>query len=200
MIRLSILIPSIPSRLAQAAILYARLLDMIGDKQIEILILTDNKVMSIGEKCNRLIECMHGQYFLILHDDDELVSLDEIYEATDNYVDVIDFKAECRNADGSTFIVTQRLGNEVEHNTADGKYLDCNRPPFPNCAWHKRFRHIKFPNINYSEDWGFIQPCLRIAKTEIFIDKVLFKYNFDPVRSEASTETNEQWTNPNNKQ
>ena len=170
---------------------------MSDGKDIEIIMLTDNKVVSIGEKQNWLKEMVHGKYFCFIHDDDELLSLDEIYEATELDVDVIDFKAVCQNDDGSKYIVTQRLGHEIEHNTEDGRYLDCNRPPFPNCVWHNKFKKFDFPNISYSEDWEWVKQCLEEAKTEHFIDKVLFSYNFDINKTEASTETNEYWRNPN---
>lgn len=197
MIQLSILIPSIPSRFEKAQKLYSNLLEMIGDKEIEVIMLTDNKVMTIGEKCNRLKASCHGKYFCFIHDDDELLSINEIYEATFQNVDVIDFKAECNNADGSTFIVTQRLGNPVEHKIQDGKYLDCDRPPFPNCAWAAKFKNFDFPDVSYGEDWGFIQKCLEFAKTEHFIDQILFRYIFSPTMTEASTDNNAVWTNPN---
>lgn len=197
MIQLSILIPSIPSRFQKAQSLYLRLMEMSEGKNIEILMVTDNKQMSIGRKCNILKSAAQGKYFCFIHDDDELVSLEQIYLATFQDVDVIDFKAECQNEDGSKYIVTQRLGNPIEHNTHEGRYLDCNRPPFPNCAWHNQFKRFDFEDISYSEDWTFIEKCLPHAKTEVFIDKVLFRYNFDPKLTEASTESNPHWVNPN---
>lgn len=197
-IQLSILIPSIPSRFDKANALYQNLLTMAEGLEVEIIMLTDNKVMTIGEKCNHLKNSCRGKYFCFIHDDDELVSVKEIYEATFLDVDVIDFKAECTNPDGSTFIVTQRLDNEVEHNIENGRYIDCNRPPFPNCAWNRNaFSGRYFPHVSYGEDWGFVQNCLKTAKTEHFIDQVLFKYNFDPKVTEASTQDNEVWKNPN---
>lgn len=195
--QLSILIPSIPSRIIMASVLYTKLLEMAGNKDIEILMLTDNKKRTIGAKREVLKNLAQGKYFMFCDDDDEFTSLDEIYEATFSDADVIDFKAECLNSDGSTFIVTQKLGNEVEHNTKDGRYIDCNRPPFPNCAWHNRYKKFSFSDVSYGEDWSFIEQTLPRAKKEIYIDKVLFKYNFNPNITEASTQTNEIWTNPN---
>lgn len=196
-IRLSILIPSIPSRFDMANALYQKMLVMAGDREIEIILLLDNKIMTIGEKCNHLKATSRGKYFLFCHDDDEILSLDELYEATLQNVDVIDFKAICANPDESTFIVTQQLGNPVEHRVQDGVYLDCDRPPFPNCAWASRFKNFDFPDVSYGEDWGFIKKCLEFAKTEHFIDQILFRYNFSPAVTEASTESNSEWQNPN---
>ncbi len=195
--RLSILIITTPSRTEMSINLYNRLLEMIGDKDIECLVIFDNKKRSIGAKRESAKNMVQGKYFLFCDSDDDLLSVDEIYQACQHDVDVIDFKAECSNVDGSTFIVTQRLGNEVEHNTKDGIYLDCNRPPFPNCAWANKFKKVKYPDISFGEDWVWVEKCLKIAKTEFFIDKVLFKYNFSPSGTEASTASNEHWTNPN---
>lgn len=195
--RLSILIPSIPSRFEKAITLYNRLLALIGDKDIEILMFTDNKKRSIGYKREALKNISQGKYFMFIDDDDDLVSVDKIYEATIKDVDVIDFNARCLNSDGSPYIVTQRLGNKIEHRSKNGRYKNMKRPPWMNCAWHNRFKQFSFPDINYSEDWEFIRQCLEVAKTEHFIDKVLFHYNFSPSETEASTESNDYWQNPN---
>lgn len=195
--QLSILIPSIPSRFYKATKTYKKILSMVGDKEIEVLMLTDNKVSSIGAKREHLKNISTGKYFMFCDDDDSLLSLDEIYEATFKEVDVISFKAECLNNDRSTFIVTMGLGNEVEHNCEDGRYLDCKRPPFHICAWNKWYKRFSFPDISYSEDWEWLKQCLPHAQREVYIGKVLFKYNFNPKKTEASTETNEYWTNPN---
>ena len=197
MIQLSILIPSIPSRFEMAIRRYNNYVEMAGDKNIEILLFTDNKKRSIGYKREALKNISQGKYFMFADEDDDLLSIEEIYEATFLDVDVIDFKVRCRNDDKSNYIVTQRLGSEVEHNTQEGRYLDCNRPPFHICAWHNKFKKFKYPDISYSEDWEWLTQCYPHAKKEHFIDKVLFSYNFDISVSEASTESNKYWKNPN---
>lgn len=196
-IQLSILIPSIPSRFDMARKKYEQYSEMIGDRDMEILMLVDNKKRSIGHKREVLKTMAQGKYFMFADDDDELLSLTEIYDATFLDVDVIDFKLRCKNTDGSEFIVTAGLGNEIEHNTKDGRYLDCKRPPFHNCAWHNRFKKYAFADVSYGEDWFFIEQCLKEAKTEHYIDKVLFSYDFNPNVTEASTESNPIWINPN---
>lgn len=195
--QLSILIPSIPSRFEKANDLYKKLLLMVENKDVEIIMITDNKVMSIGQKQNHLKSIATGKYFCFIHDDDELLDIEDIYNMTFLDVDVIDFKALCRNDDGSTYVVTQKLNNPVEHKTRKGRYLDCKRPPFPNCVWHNKFKKYDFPDISYSEDWEWVKQCLQEAKSEYFIDKILFSYNFDKNTTEASTETNIYWKNPN---
>jgi hypothetical protein len=193
---LSILIPSIPSRFNKAQELYSHLTALCEWLDVEILMLTDNKKRTIGEKREALKNISTGDYFMFVDDDDSLFSVKEIYDAC-KYVDVVTFKSRSRNADGSTFIVTFGLGNEVEHNTEDGRYLDCKRPPFTQCAWSARFRGISFPSISYGEDWEWVKKAIAFAKTETHIDEVLHGYNFDPAASEADTATNKHWINPN---
>jgi len=197
-IRLSILIPSIPSRWRQLTSSFDLLMQKIGDKDIEILALSDNKKRTIGEKRDALIKMAKGKYIMFVDDDDELISVEEIYEATNQDVDVITFKQECRNNDGSTFIVDFGLGNSIEHNVdEDGNYIDCKRPPFHVCAWNIGYAAYDFPSVNYAEDWGWIKQFIHVATTEVHIDKVLCKYNFDINTTEASTESNSEWENPN---
>lgn len=195
--RLSILICSIPSRFEKVKALYQHIMELVGDKNIEVLVFMDNKKRTIGEKREAIKNISNGEYFMFVDDDDSLYSVDEIYEATLSNVDVITFKSKCKNSDGSDYIVTFNVGNEVEHNTENGKYLDCNRPPFPQCAWRDIHKIHKFPAINYGEDWVWVEQAIVYANSESHIDKVLHGYNFSPDVTEASTKSNSYWTNPN---
>lgn len=133
---------------------------------------------------------------MFVDDDDHLLNIEKLYEATEKDVDVITFKQRCRNNDGSYFIVTFGLGNEVEHNSVNGIYTDLKRPPFHVCAWNSKFKDYHFPAINYGEDWEFVKQILPLATTEIFIDDIVHSYNFDINITEADTSSNEYWTNP----
>lgn len=195
--RLSILIASIPSRWEMTQRLYGKLLNMVGDMEIEVLLLVDNKKRTIGGKRESLKNIANGKYFMFVDSDDDLTSLKEIYEATANDVDVITYNVLCDNEDGSTYVVTQRLGNEIEHNTDNGRYLDCQRPPWFMSAWNEKFKKYSFPPINYSEDYEFLKQCWEEAKTETHINQILYRYQFNPQITEASTESNEYWKNPN---
>lgn len=196
--RLSILIPSIPSRFDKAQKLYRGIMDMSEGMDIEVLLLVDNKKRTIGEKREALKNISQGKYFMFVDDDDSLLSVKEIYEATGQDVDVITFKQRCFNNDGSEFTVTFGLGNKIEHNNdSSGNYLACNRPPFHVCAWSNKFKKVKFPAISYGEDGVWSLAANKKAKSEYFIDKVVHSYNFDPLVTEASTESNQHWKNPN---
>lgn len=196
--RLSILIPSIPSRFDRATKLYNEIQSMCEGMDIEVLMLVDNKQRTIGEKREALKNISKGIYFMFVDDDDSLLSVKEIYEATAIGADVITFKQRCFNNDGSEFIVTFGLGNDIEHNSnGNGGYVDIKRPPFHVCAWHEKFKPVKFPDVSYGEDGVWSLQALLFANTEFFIDKILHSYNYSPAVSEASTESNEHWSNPN---
>lgn len=196
--RLSILIPAIPSRFEMAQKLYSKILEMTKEMYVEILLLVDNKKRTIGEKREALKNICNGEYFMFCDEDDDLLSIKEVYEATNENVDVITFEQRCFNPNGKEFIVTFGLGNEVEHNTdGNGNYIDSLRPPFHVCAWNKRFKEVPFPDISYGEDWEWVKRALERAKTEIHIPKVIHSYNYRPEISEADSTTNNYWKNPN---
>ena len=197
-VALSILIPSIPSRFGRAMALYNKILDKVGDRNIEVLMFTDNKKRTIGEKRNALKNSANGKYFLFVDDDDDIDNIDLVYEAAQNNdVDVITYKSKCKNIDGSHFIVTFGLGNEVEHKCNEkGMYVDIKRPPWHNAAWANRYKQFDFAPVNYGEDWEFVKQCIAIAQTEYFIDEIVHYYNYDPNVTEADTSSNAVWKNP----
>lgn len=167
--------------------LYGNLLRMAEGKEIEVLIFFDNRKRSIGLKRQALLDIALGDYVMWCDSDDELVSISDVYEATSKGVDVITFKALCRNEDGSTFTVDQRLGYPVEHiSNGNGGYADIKRPPFQNCAWRRELvKGYKFPDSSYGEDYEWLVQFYPVAKTEYNIPKTIYKYNFDPAVSEA---------------
>lgn len=192
--QLSILIPSIPSRWERAQKLYTKISKMCEGKDIEILLFLDNKKRTVGAKRDALVQMSRGKYFMFVDDDDDLVSVDEIYQATFQNVDVITFKQRCLspNKDKTPFIVTFGLGNENEINVnrqlttaTDTVFNDCKRPPYHICAWNQKFKKYRFPESSYGEDWEWVQQCISEAKTELFIDKILHSYNYDQNVSEA---------------
>ena len=193
--QLSILIPSLPSRWERSQKLYTKISKMCEGKDIEILLFLDNKKRTVGGKRDALVQMSRGKYFMFVDDDDDIVSVDEIYQATFQDVDVITFKQKCLspNKDKTPFIVTFGLGNQNEINinrelTTDSNnpvFNECRRPPYHVCAWNQKFKTYRFPEISYGEDWQWVQQCLPEAKTEVFIDKILHGYNYDQTVSEA---------------
>ena len=180
--QLSILIPSIPERWDMGRDLFTRLQKMCEGKEIEILYFMDNRKRSPGEKHEDLKNISNGKYFMFCHDDDDILRIDEVYQATFQDVDVITFKQLCDSPnDAKTpYIVTFGLGNPTE--TFPGpvrdSFADCRRPPWSVCAWNRKFKSIPY-NAVYAEDWDWVKRALLEAKTEVFLDVVVHRYKWD---------------------
>ena len=181
--QLSILIPAIPERWAIGQRLFTKLLKMCEGKEIEILYFMDNKKRTCGEKMESLKNISNGKYFMFCHDDDDILRIDEVYEATFQDVDVITFKQLCDspNEEKTPYIVTFGLGNpkEIFPGKVPDSFADCRRPPWSVCAWNQKFKSIVYNEI-YAEDWDWVKRAIEEAKTEIFLDVIVCKYCFDP--------------------
>lgn len=197
--QLSILIPAIPERWAIGQRLFTKLLKMCEGKDIEILYFMDNKKRTCGEKMNSLMNISNGKYFMFCHDDDDILRIDEVYQATFQDVDVITFKQLCDSPnDAKTpYVVTFGLGNpnEIFNGPVPGSFGDCRRPPWSVCAWNQRFKSIPYNSI-YAEDWDWVKRALLEAKTEVFLDVIVCKYCFDPyLTSDPNTRRERSNTN-----
>ncbi len=189
---LSILIPSIPSRLMMLGALISNLQEQIGDLPAEILVLTDNKRRSIGEKRDALVQIANAQFLAFCDDDDlplpgyvgELVTAIQAHPD----VDVIVFNQRV-SLNEKEFTV--RFGLEYENEQANlkrnGKYPSViKRKPFPACAWRADLaKKYRFEHLQDREDWLWVQQLLTEAKTQHRIEKTLHFYRFDDRITEA---------------
>lgn len=200
--KLSILIPSIPSRFRKMTNLYSKLLVECEDLPIEILCFLDNKKRSIGEKRNDLVQLAKGEYLTILDDDDDFFEgyAKEIIEAIKSKADVITFNQKC-TLDGKSFFVDFDLfhkENEPVKKDENNNYLNIKRLPFHCCVWKSNIAKSEiFANVGYGEDWHWCERLIPKCKTQYKINKVLHHYIFNSKKTEAPTETNEIWRNPN---
>lgn len=203
MIVLSVLIPSIPSRMASLWRLVENLEKQIADrKSVEILALTDNKQMSIGAKRDKLKAMAAGKYQAFL-DDDDVISfdyIDELLKAAESDADVLAFN-QIAEINGIPVDVDFDLSHKNEELTWDapGKsYKPLKRQPFHVCAYKSEIaKQCSYPDVSYGEDAVFVEQAVKLCTSQEKINKVLHRYIFDEKVSEASTESNEVWTNPN---
>ncbi len=188
---LSILIPTIPSRFDMARALIEKLEKQIGDLPIEILYLGDSKKRSIGMKRDALVQLAQGR-MLVFCDDDDIPQpryCSEIIKAIRKNpdVDCIVFNQQAI-LNGNSFCV--RFGLEYENQQAtmgeDGKFCDITRKPFHVCPWRRELaQRYRFDDINYGEDWNWIQQLLVDAKTQYRINDILHTYVFSDSVTEA---------------
>lgn len=187
---ISILIPSIPQRLDRLKELIQKYESYISkyDLTMEIISITDNKRMRIGEKRNALVSLAKGEFWVMTDDDG-----DELTEAYFNTIrnmyflspapDVITYLQSARiNEDHST--VKFGLKNINEDLVKDGI---TNRPAWHCCTWRKEaVKDARFDSsLNWGEDDLFSRTANHLAKTEIHIPEICHIYQHDSATTAA---------------
>lgn len=191
MIKISILIPSthtryntfLPKIQEQIFSQYNSLSDF-NQKQVEILILTDNKKITLGEKRNKMIDIAQGKYISFVDDDDRLDPeyLKELLEATKSDADCISFTALVSlNGDVPKPCYYSKEFKR-DYNTDDAYYRIPNHIP---CIKKDVSLKSTFPGIAYGEDSAYSKLLLPHINTEHVIDKVLYYYDFNSDTTET---------------
>lgn len=183
MIKLSILVPAIPSRWDKFKKIFDKL-NKQATKDVEVLGLIDNKKRSIGAKRDALKTLVNGEYMLYVDDDDDVSDdfVKEILKGIKKKPDVIVFKQRAL-IDKLEGVIDFDLKNENEQFKPNEV---TKRKPFTCCAWKSSLgKVVKFPDLMYGEDAGWLRPLWEKAKTQYKIDKILHTYIFDSKITEA---------------
>lgn len=190
---LSILTPSIPSRLPVLASLLNKVECQIGDLPIEHLTLLDHKSMSIGMKRDILLHSARGKFVSYVDDDDDLSDnyCSELIKAIQEYpdVDCVVFNQTCYLDENLPFTV--RFGLEYQNeqariNRQNGRYVDIKRKPWTCCAWNAKLaKRFHYPDDGFSEDFDYCKQLWVEAKTQHRIDLPLHIYRFNSITSEG---------------
>lgn len=180
MLDLSILIPTIPSRVGgYFPQLVNKLEQQIGDLPIEIIGLYDNKKQLVGEKRNNLLSISNGLFITFVDDDDQITD-DYIYEIHSTIienrdVDVINYNVLCSVNGAIPYLC--KYGVEMEYKHIPGLWTG--KSPH-NMVWRAELaKQCKFPAKNFGEDSDWAKQACKLAKKEINIDKVLYHYQFN---------------------
>lgn len=179
---LSILIPTVPSRLKQ----YGRLVDtfrsQIGENNLfdRVEIISDNtgKEMTIGEKREILYSKANGVYSLQYDDDDEIHpnGLSLILNAIDsnNGVDCVTYFEYCM-INGREYTSNHSLKYDDWQDNFDG--FDFVRTPFYKDVIKTEIaKSVPFEKIRYGEDHAWSRTLKRRLSTEFHIDQQIYRY------------------------
>lgn len=176
---LSVLIPSIPSRLAMAVQLYHRLQLVMKNYDVEVLLLCDNHHMTIGEKRDALKNLATGKYICFCDDDDRISDrywlIAQAAYAGDQ--DVITFK-QTAIIDGQEATIDFDLTHPNDQ-FVPGETVK--RSVWHVCAWKRELvQYIPFPHHGsdamYGEDWRWCRVALEQVKTQYKIDEIIHTY------------------------
>lgn len=197
MMILSILIPTIPSRVD----IYTELISDLTDQLIDLKtmhptlgaveIIGDhgeaflNGGPSIGKKRESLVQRAKGKYLCFL-DDDETISpgyLETIVRLCHKDADVVTFR-NFTTTDFYWTVVDMSLENEVNEEATPEKIVK--RRPWHICPIKSEYAKLySFPDTNYGEDWAWFEKVLKHCETEAHTDAILHAYNHSSQYSES---------------
>jgi hypothetical protein len=175
--KLSILIPSLEERKPKLEQLKAELANQIGKRNVEVLSLSDNRQMSIGQKRNMLLTQSTGEYVSFV-DDDDMVSLDyieKVLNALTKNPDCSSLTGEIVFSDGYSrpFIHSLRYSQWIDDHEGKVYY----RPPNHLNAVRRAIAvQVGFPLWNSGEDRSFSMGIRHFLKKEEWIDGVIYNY------------------------
>ena len=159
-------------------------LDAGDQHRVEIVVLTDNKMMMLGHKRNVMVELSQGKYIAFVDDDDRIADdyIQQLLDATATNADSIVFQAEVSLNGEPPKLCYYSKDYKQDSNMRDGYQ----RIPNHICCV-KRSVALKssFPNILYGEDAGYGKVLLPHLKTEHKIDKVLYYYDYNADTTET---------------
>lgn len=185
MYKLSILICTLDTRISEG---YTKRINDIllrqKRKDVQVLMLGDNKSMTVGEKRNWLLKMAKGKYVTFI-DDDDIVSGDYIMtllELIDSNPDVVNFGVMIKYNSDKPKNVYYSIKNKTDQNY-DKYYLRI--PNHLMCFKRELALSVGFEEINFGEDNIFAKKILKKIKTEKCTNKVLYYYIYNRKKSQA---------------
>lgn len=177
-IELSIMIVSLFDRYVSLNRLLSVLCPQLTD-EVELLLTITGPGESIGSKRQRLLDCASGK-FLCFIDDDDLVPTDYVSSilavlSRNDLIDCVGFRGtlECQN--GKVYPVNFTLKNKGKIGKSEQEVYECGVGHLTPVR-REIAKDIKFLDKSHGEDDGYCSQVMEKCETEIFIDKVLYRY------------------------
>ena len=188
--RLSLLVPTLPSRLTthypRIMVELLRQIDRAQPGEVELLGLFDNKLHSVGVKRNMLLSLATGDYLSFIDDDDRVTAhyLERLLQtiAVHPDADVIVYEVQC-TVDG---LATKhcRYGIELGYTDVNGEWTG---KPAHTMVWRRELvQGIRFKDMGLGEDVEWVARATPLVKRQVRIDEVLYYYDFNRATSETA--------------
>ena len=147
-------------------------------KKVEIVAISDNRKMTIGDKRNLLLDNSVGDYVAFIDDDDWVSNnyLLKILWEIKKGPDAIGFNVKCENYPKPGFFSIATVGM-IEHNweEIDGEIF---RPPYHKTPVKATIaKAARFPSISYAEDAEYSRRIRPMIHKVEFIPESLYIYN-----------------------
>lgn len=181
-IKLSVLIPSLLTRIESLSELLKRLSPQLTN-EVEVVILTDNKKITLWAKRNELVKLSHWEYIVMLDDDDDISDdyISSLLEAIEHWTDVICYKMKC-SVNWQAYKMVHFWKDLTDWQTPLEYFR---KPNHLMCYRRDILEKVKWQDITWWEDFAFAQDVNPYIKTECQIDKVLYYYNYFEDKSEC---------------
>lgn len=157
----------------------------VDRERVEVIVLTDNKSMMLGEKRNVMVDAARGEYVQFVDDDDRVEPdmISTMLAAIDqHHPDVVTFRASVTIDGGEPKPCVYSLRWSRDMN-AVGEYRR-----LPNhLAAVRRELALKapFPALPYREDSEYSKLLRPLLRTEHHVDRVLYHYDYSSETTEA---------------
>lgn len=188
-ITLSILTLTIPRRREMFNAIWDKLEKQAEGKPVQMISLSDNYKISTGQKRQYLLDMAAGKYVTYVDDDDDVADfyVDEILKAAEENPDVITYPVYVSINGGQEGLVNMSLqyAPKLGEPLAEYKPPVTNRPPHELAIWRTELaRKATFADWWGGEDYDWAEQLWPLAKTEKFVDKVLYFYRFSNTLNE----------------
>ena len=182
MLKLSILVPTVPSRIELFYVkLMKELLRQIEPykNDIELISFFDNKKRSIGKKRQEMVNLAQGEYIIFI-DDDDRISDDYISEIMTTLVDNPDadcvvFNSICRVNGGINKLC--KYGIEFEYGDINDGLEWRGKPAHTMVYAASIVKNHQYTDMGGGEDCDWVKRAYLDIKNQIRIDKVLYYYD-----------------------
>lgn len=150
--------------------------------RVEIMINSDNKIKTVGQKRNEILDSAKGKYVCFI-DDDDMVTYDYLskilYALDTEKYDAVSFSGQYYHS-GNSIMQFNHANINGGHFKKDGvqfRPLNHLNPVLTEYA-----RQIRFPEKNYAEDSDYCDRLYasKLIKNEYGINSVIYLYLFDP--------------------
>ena len=188
---LSILIPTVIGRERPLELLTNRIYSQIGElkaeSKVEVIVICDNKEISIGAKRNQLYAAASGEYSVQIDDDDDVAGnyVFNVLKAARRPVDCIGYQEYVTGMgrpSRSDFSLRYKEWKE-----ASGKDLICGMFRHVRTPFHKTpirteiAKSVSFADMRFMEDHDWSKRVYPLLKTENYINDLMYFYKYTPV-------------------